>query len=109
MTIHLDLRTDLAKVRANINLKDMGRCLYASPCAIGAMIDHPADRERLDHVKDQHGAAQVNIVTLISQGEISAPTDQHAELKMLQEYFDSSGEAEEFEQYLTELEQKYAK
>ena len=101
--IHLDLRTDLKKVRANINMAGMGECKYSSPCAIGAMIDDPAERQSLDAI---NLADVPNVQSLLETGRISAPEDQHDDLAELQAWFDAA--APDFEEVLTELEAKYA-
>lgn len=96
--IHIDLRTDLPKVREFANREEMGKCKYASPCAIGAMM--PEDRRaRFDR-------GQLHIGVLLDRGSVIAPSDQHDDLLDLQQPFDSN-ESGEFDRVLAKLEAKY--
>jgi hypothetical protein len=107
MIAKIDLRTDLAKVRANINIDAMGRCKYVSPCAIGAMIDDPFIRQRLDEAQDQ-GSTNLEIHTLVKIGAVEMPAEQVDDAKHLQSIFDNSGDRQLFWEKFAELERKYA-
>lgn len=104
MTVHIDLTRDLHKVRARIDPTTLGTCLYAAPCAIGAMIDDPAERERLDSLTK--GGAPV--CRLLFDGELAAPEDQRADLSVLQSAFDNNEDSpDRFFETLEQLEAKY--
>lgn len=107
--IQLDLRRDLPKVRERINYADMGACLYASPCAIGAMIDDEAARSRLDSpgLEDIGGT---DIGSLVEAGLVSIPEDQLSDAQRLQDLFDgfeAAGARARFNAKLARLEAKY--
>ena len=98
----IDLRRDLPKVREQLDaiLPKMGECLYASPCAIGAMVPEEV-REALD-------AGTPYISSLVSSGRVAMPAEQVDDAAALQDAFDSAPEySAGFIEVLSELEAKY--
>jgi hypothetical protein len=101
MTIQIDLRRDLPKVRARraTLLKVIGQCHYSAPCAIGVMVS-PRKRRRMDAMP------WCAIVSLAIEGCIEMPPEQVDDAGSLQASFDS-GLVERFDTELARLEAKY--
>ena len=113
MSIEIDLRTDLHKVRAAFNAGQLqmqqpgydlytSTCFYAGPCAVGVMVA-PELRAGLDG--DAGYSRSVRL--LLDEGEIVAPADQHDDIINLQHDHDNLHPGD-FSLLLARLEEKYA-
>ncbi len=103
--IHLDLRRDLTQAAIDAARPNLGKCKYAAPCIVGAMIPDEAERKRLDAVVHD-GHAEVEIETLVVQGLVSVPDDQREDFARLQCTFDNSDD-NHFQDIVDELREKY--
>ena len=104
--IELDLRRDLPKVRERWRkvVRQRGKCRYAAPCIVGAMVP-PELRADLDMPLDgKIGSPTVG--SLITAGKITVPKDHAADLIELQIVYDNE-DLESFKEELARVEAKY--
>lgn len=103
--IEIDLRRDLPKVREKWRslIRQRGKCLYAAPCIIGAMVPESL-RAGLD--QPITGTTCPNISHLIKARKVIVPEGQAADCADLQNVFDNS-EPRVIRAELTRLEAKY--
>ena len=111
-TPHIDLRTDLSRLRAALtagNVSLSGDCWYAAPCILGSLFD-VATRVRLDNGFPD-GLGDTSISTLIARGLVTTPADQVDDLIQLQKISDTTPAPDQVSALFTlldELEPKYA-
>lgn len=105
--IDIDLTRDLPKVREHFDEvlahQPSGRCKYAGPCVIGAMIPRNL-RDGLDNANVDDTSVQ----TLVVEGFVTVQAGQLDDLVRLQQEFDS-GDLEQFLGALRAVEAKYLK
>jgi hypothetical protein len=105
--MHLDLRTDLPKIRAAFNTGELdpvvGHGRYCGPCAVGILLPQEL-RQKLDL---GHGYKSIANILEAGQCGLAAPFEQHGDWSALQGAFDSSNK-EQFDRCLTRLEATYA-
>lgn len=100
----IDLRMDLAKIRAALNsgeLQMSDTCSYTAPCAIGVLFT-PEQCEVLSQ------SAEQGIEEIIRDGDVTAPADQVYDIAQLQVAFDTNSHHHRFLDILTHLEAQYA-
>jgi phage shock protein A len=105
----IDLRRDLPKVREQWEaiIAGRGKCQYASPCIVGAMIAEDA-RAVLDNA-DGDPDDSPNISRLAAMGAVTINQRELDELFGLQTAFDAVNvPLEQVEEKLSALEAKYA-
>lgn len=82
MTIKIDLRNNVPQ--GLVAAPEARDCAYTTPCAVGALMT-PEERQKLADDKKDSTAIGV----LLASGEVSAPVDQHEDLRLLQNAYDA--------------------
>lgn len=107
MTVVLDLRRDLPKVRKQWNKVSTAQlqrvCEYTAPCVVGAMVN-PRKRKDLEYADTREGNSSIGV--LVREGFVKVPPEQLRYLIRLQEAFDG-GKPADLEEALRKAEQKY--
>lgn len=100
--IHIDLRTDLAKLTLD-TIGEMGACHYTAPCAVGTMMT-PDQRQALADESDNFDSCRIR--ELIDSGYVTVPDDEQShDIQRLQDRFDRS--APDFWSLVEQLREKY--